>query len=205
MEPEDEDAASLVRAALERDGVRVLTGYKALRCLRVGEKKLMVLESENGEERLEFDQLLVAVGRAARLEGYGLEELGIETGRTIHTNEYMQTLQRNIYAAGDVAGPYQLTHVSAHQAWYASVNALFGQLGPAAGRRQRGSRRRASRAPPPAGRCAVSRCSLQQPGPHRRFPPWPCRPAASQSVRGPRPPPRVSSPQSRDLLHLNCR
>lgn len=125
---EDADAATLVRDALERDGVRVLTGHRALRCLRVGEKKFMVVESENGEEQIEFDRLLVSVGRSARLEGYGLEELGIETGRTIHTNEYLQTLHRNIYAAGDVAGPYQLTHAAAHQAWYASVNALFGQF-----------------------------------------------------------------------------
>lgn len=125
---EDEDAAALVRGALERDGVRVLTGHRALRCLRVGEKKLIVVDNGDGEEQIEFDRLLVAVGRAARLDGYGLEELGIETGRTIHTNDYLQTLHRNIYAAGDVAGPYQLTHVSAHQAWYASVNALFGQF-----------------------------------------------------------------------------
>ncbi|MEJ2756484.1 MAG: FAD-dependent oxidoreductase, partial [Gammaproteobacteria bacterium] len=63
-----------------------------------------------------------------RLEGYGLETLGIETQRTIVTNEYLQTQYPNIYAAGDVAGPYQFTHVAAHQAWYAAVNALFGQF-----------------------------------------------------------------------------
>jgi pyruvate/2-oxoglutarate dehydrogenase complex dihydrolipoamide dehydrogenase (E3) component len=59
----------------------------------------------------------------ARLTGYGLEELGIPTNRTVETNEYLQTLYPNIYAAGDVAGPYQFTHVAAHQAWYAAVNA----------------------------------------------------------------------------------
>jgi pyruvate/2-oxoglutarate dehydrogenase complex dihydrolipoamide dehydrogenase (E3) component len=78
--------------------------------------------------RLEFDALLCAVGRSARLSGYGLEALGIPTHRTIDTNDYLQTIYPHIFAAGDVAGPYQLTHVAAHQAWYATVNALFGGL-----------------------------------------------------------------------------
>ena len=79
------------------------------------------------ELRIEFDELLCAVGRVARLEGYGLEELGIPVrARTVETNEYLQTLYPNILAAGDVAGPYQFTHVAAHQAWYAAVNGLFG-------------------------------------------------------------------------------
>ena len=64
----------------------------------------------------------------ARLTGYGLEDLGIPVQRTVQTNDYLQTIYPNIYAAGDVAGPYQLTHVAAHQAWYASVNALFGEF-----------------------------------------------------------------------------
>ena len=68
------------------------------------------------------------MGRVARLSGYGLEELGIPTQRTVETNDYLQTIYPNIYAAGDVAGPYQFTHVAAHQAWYAAVNALFGDL-----------------------------------------------------------------------------
>jgi pyruvate/2-oxoglutarate dehydrogenase complex dihydrolipoamide dehydrogenase (E3) component len=62
----------------------------------------------------------------ARLTGYGLEKLGIPVERTVVTNEYLETLYPNIFAAGDVAGPYQFTHTAAHQAWYASVNALFG-------------------------------------------------------------------------------
>ena len=71
---------------------------------------------------------MCAVGRAARLRGYGLEELGIPTDRTVATNEYLETLYPNIFAAGDVAGPYQFTHTASHQAWYAAVNALFGNL-----------------------------------------------------------------------------
>jgi len=64
----------------------------------------------------------------ARLSGYGLEELGIPTKRTVATNDYLETLYPNIFDAGDVAGPYQFTHFAAHQAWYTAVNALFGSI-----------------------------------------------------------------------------
>jgi pyruvate/2-oxoglutarate dehydrogenase complex dihydrolipoamide dehydrogenase (E3) component len=88
----------------------------------------MIAAHEGREVRLAFDQLLVAVGRVANTHGYGLEELGIPVtaARTVETNEYLQTRYPNIYACGDVAGPYQFTHVASHQAWYAAVNALFG-------------------------------------------------------------------------------
>ncbi|WP_298827364.1 FAD-dependent oxidoreductase [uncultured Piscinibacter sp.] len=125
---EDEDVSALVRQALQDDGVTVLTGHKALRCERDGDRRFIVVESGGGEQRIEFDRLLCAVGRVARLKGYGLEELGIPTGRTIETNEYLETIYPNILAAGDVAGPFQFTHTAAHQAWYASVNALFGSF-----------------------------------------------------------------------------
>jgi pyruvate/2-oxoglutarate dehydrogenase complex dihydrolipoamide dehydrogenase (E3) component/uncharacterized membrane protein YdjX (TVP38/TMEM64 family) len=125
---EDEEVSALAKAALERDGVRVLTSHKALRCEKSGATKAIVVEHAGRELRIEFDALLCAVGRVARLTGYGLEELGITTGRTVPTNEYLQTLFPNIFAAGDVAGPYQFTHVAAHQAWYAAVNALFGDF-----------------------------------------------------------------------------
>ena len=125
---EDEDVSTLARASLERDGVRVLTGHKALRCERDGDTKFIVVEHAGQELRVAFDQMICAVGRVARLEGYGLEELGIETGRTVISNDYLQTLYPNIFVAGDVAGPFQFTHVAAHQAWYAAVNALFGHL-----------------------------------------------------------------------------
>jgi len=128
MAREDEEVSALAQAALVSDGVRVLTEHKALRCERVGDTKVLVVTHQGTERRIEFDELLCAVGRAARLTGYGLEDLGIETERTVPTNEYLQTLFPNIYAVGDVAGPYQLTHVAAHQAWYAAVNALFGDF-----------------------------------------------------------------------------
>lgn len=125
---EDQEVAALARASLESDGVRVLTGHKALRCETSGATKVLVVEHGGHELRIEFDALLCAVGRSARLKGYGLEELGIPTERTVITNEYLETLYPNIFAAGDVAGPYQFTHVAAHQAWYAAVNALFGRF-----------------------------------------------------------------------------
>ncbi len=125
---EDEEVSELAQAALERDGVTVLTNHKALRCERAGESKRLIVTSDGREKTIEFDALLCAVGRVARLQGYGLEALGIETNRTIVTNDYLETLYPNIYAAGDVAGPYQFTHTAAHQAWYAAVNALFGQF-----------------------------------------------------------------------------
>lgn len=126
MVREDAEVSALALASLQADGVAVLTGHKALRCERVDGEKTLVVEHAGTEKRIAFDQLLCAVGRVARLTGYGLEDLGIPTNRTIETNEYLQTIYPNIYAAGDVAGPYQLTHVAAHQAWYAAVNALFG-------------------------------------------------------------------------------
>jgi pyruvate/2-oxoglutarate dehydrogenase complex dihydrolipoamide dehydrogenase (E3) component/uncharacterized membrane protein YdjX (TVP38/TMEM64 family) len=125
---EDVEVSALAQAALERDGVQVLTRHKALRCEHDGERKLIVVEHDGAEKQIEFDELICAVGRVARLKGYGLEDIGIPVERTVVTNDYLETLYPNIFAAGDVAGPYQFTHTAAHQAWYAAVNALFGQF-----------------------------------------------------------------------------
>ena len=123
---EDEDVSTFARKALEADGVAVLTGHKALRCEKQGDEKIIVVEVGGVEKRIGFDVLLCAVGRVARLKGFGLEELGVTVGRTVQVNEYLETNIPNILAAGDVAGPYQFTHTAAHQAWYAAVNGLFG-------------------------------------------------------------------------------
>jgi pyruvate/2-oxoglutarate dehydrogenase complex dihydrolipoamide dehydrogenase (E3) component/uncharacterized membrane protein YdjX (TVP38/TMEM64 family) len=128
MPREDPEVAALVEATLAADGVEVLTKHKAERCEQEGQRKFLVVEHEGAERRIEFDELLCAVGRAARLRGYGLEELGIPGERTVETNEYLETIYPNILAAGDVAGPYQFTHAAGHQAWYAAVNALFGHV-----------------------------------------------------------------------------
>jgi pyruvate/2-oxoglutarate dehydrogenase complex dihydrolipoamide dehydrogenase (E3) component/uncharacterized membrane protein YdjX (TVP38/TMEM64 family) len=132
MAREDTEVSDLARDSLTRDGVDVLTSHQALRCEREGEgkdaRKFIVVAHQGGEKRIEFDALLCAVGRVARLQGYGLEELGIPTQRTVAVNDYLETLYPNIYAAGDVAGPYQFTHTASHMAWYAAVNALFGHF-----------------------------------------------------------------------------
>ncbi|MCB2114908.1 MAG: FAD-dependent oxidoreductase [Rhodobacteraceae bacterium] len=123
---EDEEVSGLVRQSMEEDGVTVLTRHKALGCSVTNGEKWIEVEAEGATRRIPFDDLVIAVGRAARLKGYGLEELGIPAGRVIETNDYLETLYPNIYAAGDVAGPYQFTHTASHQAWFAAVNALFG-------------------------------------------------------------------------------
>ena len=131
MRREDADAVALVEAALQADGVRVLTHTETLRCERDDTaQRLVVLRPGVQEESLTFDALLCAVGRTARTEGFGLEELGIPltAQHTIETDAWLQTIYPNIYAAGDVAGPFQFTHTAAHQAWYAAVNALFGGI-----------------------------------------------------------------------------
>ncbi len=119
---EDDDVAAVATDALATSGVEVLTEHKALRF----DGKTVIVERDGVEKTIAFDDVVVAVGRAARLKGFGLEELGIEFGKTVTVNDYMETKYPNILAAGDVAGPYQFTHTASHTAWYASVNALFG-------------------------------------------------------------------------------
>lgn len=125
---EDADVSAVARAAQEAAGVRVLTDHQAIRFEMRGTQRIVVLRHQNEERDLPYDALIVAVGRKARLTGYGLEDIGVDTERTVVTDEYLATLYPNIYAAGDVVGPFQLTHAAAHQAWFASVNALFGQF-----------------------------------------------------------------------------
>ncbi|WP_029921943.1 FAD-dependent oxidoreductase [Nevskia soli] len=127
---EDPDVSSFVRERLENDGVKVHTAHAATSVECNNGQKLLHCTSGDSHVSLEFDEILVAIGRRPRISGYGLEEMGITGGGsgTFQTNEYLETLYPNIYACGDVAGPYQLTHVAAHQAWYAAVHALFGQL-----------------------------------------------------------------------------
>ncbi|MBE0550657.1 MAG: FAD-dependent oxidoreductase [Rubrivivax sp.] len=122
---EDPEVSALVAERFAAEGIRVLVDHKAERVEVVDGEKQLVATHQGQDVRIPFDALLVAVGRVANLKGYGLEELGVTTGRTVEVNGYLQTNFPNIYAAGDVAGPYQFTHTAAHQAWYAAVNALF--------------------------------------------------------------------------------
>ena len=126
MGREDADVAGYAESVLRESGVNVLTSHDALRFEQQDGEKVLVVAKEGVESTIAYDEVIVAVGRKARLHGFGLEDLGIQFDRTIETDEYLQTLMPNIFAAGDVVGPYQFTHVAAHQAWYAAVNALFG-------------------------------------------------------------------------------
>jgi pyruvate/2-oxoglutarate dehydrogenase complex dihydrolipoamide dehydrogenase (E3) component/uncharacterized membrane protein YdjX (TVP38/TMEM64 family) len=125
---EDPEISELVARQFREEHIEVRADHKAVRVLREGGEKLLLCEHGGKEIRIPFDELLCAVGRVANTEGYGLEELGIELTktRTVETDETLRTLYPNIYACGDVAGPYQFTHTASHQAWYAAVNALFG-------------------------------------------------------------------------------
>ena len=125
MVREDPEVSEMVIERFRAEGIAVLVNHQARAFVIEDGEKILIAEHRGEEVRIAFDALLVAVGRSANLSGYGLEELGIETGRTIATNGFLQTKYPNIYAAGDVAGPFQFTHTAAHQAWYAAVNALF--------------------------------------------------------------------------------
>ncbi len=127
---EDPEIAAMVEQRFRAEGVDVRTGHKAKEFRVEDGRKVLICEHQGKDLAIEFDALLVAVGRVANTAGYGLEDLGIPVtkARTVETNEFLQTIYPNIYAAGDVAGPYQFTHTGAHQAWFATVNALFGSV-----------------------------------------------------------------------------
>lgn len=127
---EDPEVSTTIASALNSDGITIMTGHQAVRCQKSEDKKLLIVKDGDLEKTIEFDVLLCAVGRVARTEGFGLEELGIPitSRKTIATDEYLQTIYPNILACGDVVGPYQFTHTAAHQAWYAAVNGLFGKF-----------------------------------------------------------------------------
>lgn len=127
MSREDEDATMMVTQQFQQDGVNVLTSHEVTGVVQEGDEKWLVCKHENKTIKVPFDVLLLALGRQANVSGFGLENLGVDltNAGTISANEYLQTKYPNIYVVGDVTGPYQFTHVAAHQAWYASVNALF--------------------------------------------------------------------------------
>lgn len=130
MPREDEDVAALVMQRFSQGGVRVLTGCKAKSFVRDESGSALIAESVDGDVTLLFDRVLIAIGRKANVEGFGLEELAmpLEARGTVKVNQYLQTAYPNIFACGDVAGPYQFTHMASFQAWFATLNALLGGL-----------------------------------------------------------------------------
>jgi pyruvate/2-oxoglutarate dehydrogenase complex dihydrolipoamide dehydrogenase (E3) component/uncharacterized membrane protein YdjX (TVP38/TMEM64 family) len=127
---EDEEVASALLQTLQKQGIEVLTSHRAMSFHRDESGNSAVFACDDGERTLSFDRVLVAVGRKPNTEGMGLEELGIElaAGGTIAVDDFLRTSIPTVFACGDVAGPYQFTHMASHQAWYATVNALFGFL-----------------------------------------------------------------------------
>ena len=130
MGREDPDVSELVRRRFEEEGIRVLTDHRVESFERDGDIKVVVCSSPDGELRIECDEILMALGRKANVTGFGLEELGVELAErgTVAVDDFLRTNYPNIYACGDAAGPYQFTHFAAHQAWYATVNALFSPI-----------------------------------------------------------------------------
>jgi dihydrolipoamide dehydrogenase len=127
---EDREVGELLQHRFEKESITILTSHRA-REIKLGVTgKVLVLENSGSIEELEFDEILVAVGRKAHVEGFGLEKLGVllRANKTIEANEFLQTNFPNIFVCGDVTGPYQLTHTAAHQAWYCAVNGLFGRF-----------------------------------------------------------------------------
>jgi len=125
---EDPEIADMVKEKFEAEGIHVMVNTNAVGVETNGDEKHLVCEQDGETIKIGFDEIIVAVGRKPNSKGFGAEELGITLSPrgTIATNEYLQTDFPNIYAVGDVAGPYQFTHTAAHQAWYAAVNSLFG-------------------------------------------------------------------------------
>ena len=124
---EDPEFGDALQKKFIEEGVDVRLGTRLKEIVVEGDKQFALLETNGKEERTEFDQILLALGRRANTKGFGLEEIGVKLNPngTVQVDEYLRTCHTNIYACGDVAGPYQFTHTAAHQAWYCAVNALF--------------------------------------------------------------------------------
>jgi pyruvate/2-oxoglutarate dehydrogenase complex dihydrolipoamide dehydrogenase (E3) component/uncharacterized membrane protein YdjX (TVP38/TMEM64 family) len=129
---EDAEVSAFLEDRLRADGVTLHTGWKAVRFEEEGGGRVAVAEpgpgsGVSGTLRIPFDTLLVAVGRKPRVEGFGLEEVGVTLTRDgrIEVDDYLETRIPTIYACGDCVGPYQFTHAASHQAWHAAVNTLF--------------------------------------------------------------------------------
>jgi pyruvate/2-oxoglutarate dehydrogenase complex dihydrolipoamide dehydrogenase (E3) component/uncharacterized membrane protein YdjX (TVP38/TMEM64 family) len=130
MPREDADVSELVTKKFRQDGITVLTGHRLVKF--DSQAGIHTIEADHDSETVtvEFDKVLLAIGRKANVEGYGLEELGVAltSQGTVQVNEYLQTTYPNIYACGDIAGPYQFTHMASFQAWFASLNAMLGGI-----------------------------------------------------------------------------
>ena len=125
---EDGDISQALTDQFRREGIDLHTNTRCKAVIAVDKKQEMIFEKEDQELSIKFDKVLLAVGRTANSKGFGLENIGLEFDKhnRIIVDDYLRTSShKNIYACGDVVGPYQFTHTAAHQAWYCAVNALF--------------------------------------------------------------------------------
>lgn len=127
---EDPDISNMVAESLSQDGVHILTDHTATGVVRNNDSNILICKHKGENIKIPFDVILIAVGRSANTQGVWDENLQIEISKNgkLELNELLQTNYPNIFACGDVASPYEFTHTAAHQAWYASVNALFGSF-----------------------------------------------------------------------------
>ena len=130
MAYEDEVVSSFVTKRFESEGIKILTNSTVESFIQENNKYYANCKNSKANHKIEFDHLLIAIGRKARVKGFGLEKLGLDLrpNGTLDVNDFLQTKYPNIYACGDATGPFQLTHAAAHQAWFCSVNGLFGQF-----------------------------------------------------------------------------
>ncbi|MGE0174265.1 MAG: NAD(P)/FAD-dependent oxidoreductase [Oligoflexales bacterium] len=124
---EDEDVARVVIDQFAHEGIDIRTNCKGKAVVIRNGQNFLQCETPGGSQEVEFDRILIAVGRAPNTRGVDWQKLGItlNENKTVKVDKYMRANGKNIYACGDVAGPYQFTHVASHQAWYCAVNALF--------------------------------------------------------------------------------
>ncbi|MCH1520384.1 MAG: FAD-dependent oxidoreductase [SAR324 cluster bacterium] len=127
---EDSDMVQFIRESFENDGIKLLDETTIERIEKRGNSSRIHYSREDEKHFLDVDHILMAVGRTPNSSGFGLENLGAELNKnkTIKVDKFLRSSIPNIYACGDVAGPYQFTHMAGHQAWYATVNALFSPL-----------------------------------------------------------------------------
>lgn len=127
---EDADVSTIVAEQFVREGLDLRLGHTAKQFVVENGQNILLAEYQGQTVRLVFEQVLIAIGRVANVTGYGLEALGIELSsrQTVAVDDFQSTNYPNIYAVGDVSGAFQFTHTAAHQAWYAAVNALFGEF-----------------------------------------------------------------------------
>lgn len=124
---EDPDAAKIVENAMRRDGVRLLTNCTIQRVEKRAAERVLIVKDGAGTQEVFSDAILVGAGRAPAVEALNLEAAGVEYDKTngVKVNDYLQSSNPRIYAAGDAGSPYKFTHVADATARIVLRNALF--------------------------------------------------------------------------------